>query len=348
MMIDDDQAWAAFARRDRSHDGQFVVGVRTTGIYCKPSCAARRPRRDNVAFYRGEAEATAAGLRACLRCRPDAIARDQAAVRQALAMIDASTELPTLAVLGRAIGYSPAHLQRLFTSQVGVSPAAYARARRAARLERALDEEDSVTTAIYAAGYSGPARVHADSRDRLGMTPSAWRNGGRGVTIRWAVVETVLGPMLLAATDKGICRLSFDEDAAALTVRFAHATIVPGGPEMTALVDAAVAAVAQPALAQQLPLDVAGTAFQQAVWQELRRIPPGETRSYAQVAAAIGTPAAVRATGSANGANNVAVLIPCHRVVRSDGGVGGYAYGVERKTELLRRERLAAEPGSDG
>jgi AraC family transcriptional regulator of adaptative response/methylated-DNA-[protein]-cysteine methyltransferase len=162
MMIDDDQAWAAFARRDRSHDGQFVVGVRTTGIYCRPSCAARRPRRDNVAFYRGEAEATAAGLRACLRCRPDAIARDQAAVRQALAMIDAGTELPTLAVLGRATGYSPAHLQRLFTTQVGVSPAAYARARRAARLERALDEEDSVTTAIYAAGYS----------DRRASTPT--------------------------------------------------------------------------------------------------------------------------------------------------------------------------------
>ena len=219
-----------------------------------------------------------------------------------------------------------------------MTPAAYARALRAKRAETMLTETETVTGAIYKAGFESASRFYAAAPDRLGMTPSAWKRGGAGATIRYAIVETVLGQMLLAATEKGICRLSFDEDESALRQRFPKATIEPGGDAMRKLVASAIAACADPTHMPDLPLDVAGTAFQQAVWDELRRIPPGETRSYAAIAAAVGKPGAVRATGSANGANNVAVLIPCHRVVRSDGTLGGYAYGLERKAELLRRE----------
>jgi AraC family transcriptional regulator of adaptative response/methylated-DNA-[protein]-cysteine methyltransferase len=206
-------------------------------------------------------------------------------------------------------------------------------------MERSLASEPRVTDAIYEAGYSGPSRFYADAGKRLGMTPSAWRNGGAGVTIRWTVAETGLGPMLLAATERGICRLSFDEGDEALRQRFPNATIVPGGDDLADLVRGAVAAVERPALMPELPLDVAGTAFQQAVWRELSRIPAGETLSYAALAARAGRPNAVRAAGSACGANQVAVLIPCHRAKRGDGSLGGYAYGLERKIELLRRER---------
>jgi AraC family transcriptional regulator of adaptative response/methylated-DNA-[protein]-cysteine methyltransferase len=236
------------------------------------------------------------------------------------------------------VGYAPHHFHRLFKRATGVTPGAYVRGLRAERARTALDQEERVTDAIYEAGYSGPSRFYADARGRLGMTPSAWRNGGAGVTIRWAVADTTLGAMLVAATDKGICRLSFDEDETALLHRFPHAMILPGDEAMRALVAGAVMAVEQPGRMPHLPLDVAGTAFQQAVWAELMKIPPGETRSYAQIAAAVGKPAAVRAAGSANGANNVAVLIPCHRVVRSDGSLGGYAYGLDRKAALLERE----------
>jgi AraC family transcriptional regulator, regulatory protein of adaptative response / methylated-DNA-[protein]-cysteine methyltransferase len=196
-----------------------------------------------------------------------------------------------------------------------------------------------VTDAIYDAGYSGPSRFYAATKGRLGMTPSAWKNGGAGAVIRWAVVETSLGTMLVAATDKGICRLSFDEDETELQRRFPAATIEQGGEALTDLVNGAIAAVENPANMPDLPLDIAGTVFQQAVWKELQGIPPGETRTYAEIAAAIGKPKAVRAAGSANGANNVAVLIPCHRVIRTDGSLGGYAYGLERKEKLLNAER---------
>jgi len=204
-----------------------------------------------------------------------------------------------------------------------------------------LDTAETVTEAIYDSGYESASRFYAEAPDRLGMTPSAWRRGGVGVTIRYAVVDTVLGRMLLAATERGICRLSFDENEDALHRRFPNARIEAGGEAMADLVTGAIAACERPSTMPDLPLDIAGTAFQQAVWQELRRIPPGETRSYAQIAAAVGKPGAVRATGSANGANNVAVLIPCHRVIRTDGTLGGYAYGLDRKAELLRREAKA-------
>jgi AraC family transcriptional regulator, regulatory protein of adaptative response / methylated-DNA-[protein]-cysteine methyltransferase len=337
-MINPDTAWAAFAARDRSFDGQFVGAVKTTGIYCKPSCPARHPKRENVDFYLDAAAARAAGFRACLRCKPDEVGRDRDAVAAAVKLIEANEDAPGLEALAAQVGYAPHHFHRLFKRDTGVTPAAYARALRARRAETALNGNGSVTDAIYEAGYSGPSRFYADTKGRLGMTPSAWRNGGAGVTIRWTITETSLGPMLLATTDKGICRLSFDEDESELRHRFSHALIEKGGTAMAALVERAVAAVNDPARAAALPLDVAGTAFQQAVWAELQRIPLGETRSYAQIAAAVGKPGAVRAAGSANGANNVAVLIPCHRVIRSDGSLGGYAYGLERKRILLERE----------
>ena len=337
IRVKDDTAWAAVLRRDRGFDGRFVTGVLTTGIYCRPSCAARHPSRENVRFFADGAAARATGLRPCKRCLPDDVARDEAAMTRALVLLGGD-EPPALEALAAAVGYAPHHFHRLFKRATGVTPGAYVRGLRAERARTALDQEERVTDAIYEAGYSGPSRFYADARGRLGMTPSAWRNGGAGVTIRWAVADTTLGAMLVAATDKGICRLSFDEDETALLHRFPHATILPGDEAMRALVAGAVMAVEQPGRMPHLPLDVAGTAFQQAVWAELMKIPPGETRSYAQIAAAVGKPAAVRAAGSANGANNVAVLIPCHRVVRSDGSLGGYAYGLDRKAALLERE----------
>ncbi len=338
-MVSEDFAWDAFMRRDRRYDGQFIGAVKTTGIYCKPSCAARHPLRENVEFFTTAAEARAAGYRSCMRCRPDEVGRDREAVAAALKLIEAAEEVLSLDELAAAVDYASHHFHRLFKRDTGVTPAAYARALRAKRAATALDGNSSVTDAIYEAGYSGPSRFYAETKGHLGMTPSAWKNGGAGVTIRWAVVDTALGKMLLAATDKGICRLSFDEDESELARRFPKADIVAGGVALEDLVTGAIAAIEHPAQMPDLPLDIAGTAFQQAIWYELRRIPAGETRTYAEIAAAVGKPKAVRAAGSANGANNVAVLIPCHRVIRTDGSLGGYAYGLERKEKLLNAER---------
>ena len=221
---------------------------------------------------------------------------------------------------------------------MGVSPAAYARGLRAGRAQSNLNKEKSVTEAIYDSGYAAPSRFYADARDRLGMTPSAWRDGGRGETIRFAMLDTPLGRMLVAATSKGICRLTFDEDVASLRRRFPNADIVPADTAMASLISGVLRAIEAPAAAPDLPIDVAGTAFQEKVWKELRKIPAGETRSYADIAAAIGDPKATRAVGTANGSNPVAVLVPCHRVIRSDGTLGGYAGGLDRKRKLLAAE----------
>ena len=336
--FNEDRAWQAFTRRDRSFDGRFVIGVLTTGIYCRPSCAARQPRRENVRFFADGAEARAAGLRACKRCRPDEVARDEAAVLAAIDEIKSHEGSPQLAELAQAVGYSPTHFQRVFTRATGLSPAAYARALREERAREALSGGDSVTEAIYAAGFEAPSRFYDAMEGKLGMAPSAWVKGGEGVRIEWAVVTTSLGPMLVAATARGVCRLSFSETREDLAARFPNAELVEGGEEFASLLQRVVDAVEHPGTGGDIPLDVRGTAFQQRVWAELRKIPPGETRSYAEIAAAAGKPKAVRATGSANGANNVAVLIPCHRVVRSDGSLGGYAYGLDIKRELLKRE----------
>jgi AraC family transcriptional regulator of adaptative response/methylated-DNA-[protein]-cysteine methyltransferase len=339
-VISDDAAWRAVLARDKGQDGRFVTGVLTTGIYCRPSCAARHPKRGNVRFFATGAEARSAGLRPCLRCKPDEVGRDAAALERALRLLANAEETPSLEAVAAAVGYSPHHFHRIFKRSTGVTPAAYYRQLRARRTEAALADSERITDAIYDAGYSGPARFYADTGKRLGMTPSAWRDGGRGETIRWATAQTDLGAILVAATARGICRLSFDEDETQLRRRFPNAAIEPAGADMADLVARTVAAVNAPERPHDLPLDVRGTAFQEAVWRELTRIPPGETRSYSQIAAAVGRPAAVRAAGSANGANNVAVLIPCHRVIRSDGSAGGYAYGLERKRRLLAREAV--------
>jgi len=339
------QALAAFAARDRAMDGRFVVAVTSTGIYCKPSCPARRPRPDHIRLLPDPAAARAAGYRPCRRCRPDDVARDRAAVARAIALIERSEAPPRLATLAQAAGYAPHHFQRIFTREIGVSPAAYARQLRAGRLAQSLDGAGRITDAIYDAGYEAPSRAYADARTHLGMSPSAWRNGGAGAVIRFAVAQTSLGPLLVAATGKGLCRISFDEDEAALRARFPRARIIAGDDDFAALVAQVVALVDDPARARNLPVDVAGTAFQQAVWAALRAIPAGETRSYAAIAAAVGKPGAVRAVGSACGGNPLAVLVPCHRVLRSDGAPGGYAYGLPRKQALLRREH--ASPARD-
>ncbi len=339
--IDPDTAWAAFERRDRSFDGKFVGAVKTTGIYCKPSCPARHPRRENVEFFADGVAARAAGYRACLRCTPDEVGRDRVAVAQAIKLIQASEDGLSLDELAAMVGYAPHHFHRLFKRATGVTPAAYARGLRAGKAAEALTKEDRVTDAIYDAGYSGPSRFYEDAKRRLGMTPSAWARGGAGATIRWTVAETSLGPLLVAATDRGLCRVSFDESEDALRERFPNADIHPGGEALAALARKVVAEVEHPERDQDLPLDVKGTAFQEAVWQALRAIPAGETRSYSELAAIAGNPRAVRAAGTACGANHLAVVIPCHRAQRSDGTMGGYAYGIDRKVELRKREGVS-------
>jgi AraC family transcriptional regulator of adaptative response/methylated-DNA-[protein]-cysteine methyltransferase len=337
--IDPDAAWAAFVARDRAFDGRFVGAVRTTGIYCKPSCPARHPLRENMSFYPDGAAARAAGYRACLRCKPDEVSRDRIAVAKAVALIEEAEEAPSLEAVASAVGYAPHHFHRLFKRATGVTPAAYARSLKSARAGEALTRQGRVADAIYDAGYSAPSRFYDHAGKRLGMNPSAWQRGGAGVTIRWTVADTSLGKLLVAATEKGLCRVSFEEGPLELAQRFPAAEIVEGGAALASLAARVVAEVETPGRDHDLPLDVQGTAFQEAIWQALRRIPAGETRSYAELAAAIGKPGAVRAAGSACGANNVAVVIPCHRVQRADGSLGGYAYGTERKQALLTRER---------
>lgn len=338
MAIADDRAWQAVLARDRTFDGRFVTGVLSTGIYCRPSCAARHPRRENVRFFGGPRDAEAAGLRPCLRCRPNDVARDEEAVSQALELLRDAEEAPALADLAERVGYSSTHFQRVFKRAVGLSPAQFLRSRRVELAGDAMTAGASVTEAIYEAGFGASSRFYEASEGRMGMAPSAWRDGGRGATIRWAVVPTTLGQMLVAATDKGVCRLSFAEGREELQARFPNAELLEGGAQFAGLLEQVVSAVEQPGDSRAIPIDVQGTAFQEAVWRELQRIPPGETRSYAEIAAAVGKPGAVRAAGSANGANNVAVLIPCHRVIRADGSLGGYAYGLDIKRKLLERE----------
>ncbi|MBA4163473.1 MAG: bifunctional DNA-binding transcriptional regulator/O6-methylguanine-DNA methyltransferase Ada [Erythrobacter sp.] len=337
-MIAVDEAWQAVLGRDRRFDGRFVTGVLTTGIYCRPSCAARHPARGNVRFFASGADAREAGLRPCKRCRPDDVARDEAAVLAAIEAIKAG-ERASLEELAVITGYSPAHFQRLFKRATGLSPAAYARALREERARDALVRSQRVTDAIYDAGYEAPSRFYKAMEGKLGMNASDWRNGGKGRVIHWDVIETSLAPMLVAATERGVCCLAFNEGEDELRARFPMADLVRAGSGFRTLFDEVTRAVEQPGVLRDIPLDVKGTAFQQRVWQELRRIPPGETRSYGELAALVGNPKACRAVGGANGANNIAVLIPCHRVIQADGTLGGYAYGTQIKSELLKRER---------
>ena len=342
---DDDDLWAALGRRDRAFDGRFVYSVRTTGVYCRPSCAARSARRENVAFHASPAAAEAAGFRACLRCRPDGESlhqRHAALIDRACRLIDSAEEEPDLDTLSSAAGLSRFHFHRLFKNKLGVTPKAYAAARRAARTAAALAKAATVTEAIYDGGFGSSGRFYASAVERLGMTPSARRRGGMGETIRFAVGRCSLGSILVAATDKGIAAITFGEDPHALVEdlqdRFAGADIIGGDEDFEGLVARVIGFVEAPRLGLDLPLDIRGTAFQERVWRALREIPAGETQSYAEVARRIGSPKAVRAVAGACAANSLAVAIPCHRVVRTGGDISGYRWGIERKRALLDRE----------
>ena len=344
----DDQRYAAVARRDRAWDGRFVYGVRTTGVYCRPSCAARLALRRNVTFHLTCEAAERAGFRACKRCRPDEPGQGEryaAMVRQACRLIDEAEEVPSLGEVARQVGVSPFHFHRVFKQVVGVTPKGYADARRAARLQEGLGSSASVTQAFYEAGFNAPSRFYESAAGRLGMTPGAYRKGGVDVSIRFAVGQCSLGAILVAATDKGVCAIAFGDDPDALVRdlqdRFPRAELVGGNPAFEALVAQVVGLVEAPGQVLDLPLDIRGTAFQQRVWQALRAIPAGTTASYAAVAASVGAPGAVRAVAQACAANTLAVAIPCHRVVRSDGALSGYRWGVERKRALLEAERAA-------
>ena len=343
--------WAALAARDKAADGTFVYSVATTGVFCRPSCPSRPARRENVAFHRDAAQARAAGFRPCRRCRPEGDTEEErraSLVARACRMIEAAEEAPDLGTLAAAAKLSRFHFHRLFRRETGLTPKAYAEAHRAARTVAALDGGESVTAAIYDGGFASSGRFYASAPARLGMTPTARRRGGAGETIRFAVGACSLGSILVAATDKGIAAITFDDDPDALVRdledRFPAADLVGGDAEFEGTVARVIGFVEAPATGLDLPLDIRGTAFQERVWRALREIPAGRTLSYAEVAARIGAPKAVRAIGTACGANPIAVAIPCHRVVRTGGGAsGGYRWGVERKRELLAREATVQE-----
>ncbi|EJN08203.1 bifunctional DNA-binding transcriptional regulator/O6-methylguanine-DNA methyltransferase Ada [Herbaspirillum sp. YR522] len=341
-----DQArWRAVQARDGAADDHFWYSVRTTGVYCRPSCAARPALRENVAFHATRAHAEAAGFRPCKRCKPDQppLAQRQAqAVAAACRLIDQADAPPELGVLARAVGLSQHHLHRLFKAHTGLTPRAYAEGRRAERMRDHLSGAPTVTEAMYQAGFGSSGRFYANSSAQLGMRPASFRQGGRGERIRFAVAQSWLGPLLVAATERGICTVAIDDDPQALVRqlqdRFAQAELIGADAAFEALVARVVASVGDPQRSAQLPLDVRGTAFQQRVWQALRAVPAGTTVTYSELAQRIGSPTSVRAVASACGANEIAVLVPCHRVVRLDGSPSGYRWGIARKVALLARE----------
>ncbi|MGD9536987.1 MAG: bifunctional DNA-binding transcriptional regulator/O6-methylguanine-DNA methyltransferase Ada [Alphaproteobacteria bacterium] len=345
---DDDARWAAIVRRDPAADGWFYTAVKTTGIYCRPSCTARLPRRENVSFHQTCAEAEAAGFRPCKRCRPNEAPpaeRRAAVIAKACRLIEAAEETPDLDAVASAVGMSRFHFQRVFKAVTGLTPRAYAAGHRANRLRDGLTQARTVTDAIYDAGFNSSGRFYAGSAAMLGMTPTSYRTGGRGAEIRFAVGQCSLGAILVAASPAGICAIMLGDDpdglARELQRRFPKAALVGGDAAFERWVAQVIGLVEAPRLGLDLPLDVRGTAFQRRVWQALRAIPPGETASYAEIAAKIGAPKAVRAVAQACAANPLAVAIPCHRVVRTDSALSGYRWGVERKRALLEREAAA-------
>ncbi len=346
LFADDEARWAAVARRDRSADGAFYYSVRTTGVYCRPSCASRPARRENVRFHSTCEEAAQAGFRPCKRCRPNEASlaeRHAAQVARACRLIEeAEEQTPGLDALARSAGMSRFHFLRVFKAVTGVTPAVYARAGRAQRLRAELRRSPTVTEAVYGAGFNSSGRFYAASSQILGMTPSRFRAGGDGVSIRFAVGECSLGSILVAATERGICAVLLGDDPEALVRdlqdRFPKADLVGGDGDFERLVGLVVGFVEAPGIGFHLPLDLRGTVFQERVWQALREIPAGATATYKEIAERIGAPKAVRAVARACAANRIAVAIPCHRVVRTDGSPSGYRWGVERKRALLERE----------
>ena len=340
-------AWAAVAARDPGSDGRFVFAVTTTKIFCRPSCPARRPRRENVRFFDDAGAAEAAGFRACKRCRPKAGASPRIAMaRRACALIEqaaARGERIGLAALGDALGVTGWHLQRVFTDAIGVSPAQYARGLRAERLRGTLGAGTDATTAGYEVGFGSASRLYEAAGDELGMTPQAWRRGGRGERVAWTTAPSPLrGRVLVAATARGVCavRLGDRDDALAAELRreLPEAELVRDDGALAAWTAEIVARVSGRAPDAALPIDVRTTGFTRAVWRALCEIPRGETRTYGEIAAAMGKPAAVRAVARACATNPLAVLVPCHRVVPASGGSGEYRWGAARKQALLSRE----------
>jgi AraC family transcriptional regulator of adaptative response/methylated-DNA-[protein]-cysteine methyltransferase len=352
----DDERWQAVSERDPAAENRFVYAVKTTGIYCRPTCPSRRPARANTEFYATPAAAEARGYRPCRRCRPEASAGPQAErldmVLAACRKIEESPEPIGLEALAAFYGLSRFHFQRLFKKVLGLSPAAYAKACRVRRLRAELAAGREVDRAVYAAGFGSPSRVYEQSDRVLGMTPGAFRGGGKGLRIACALISTSLGWLLLAATDKGLCGLDFGptrEGLAELAARrFPEAELVADDPALMALAERIAAAVDAGEALNDLPLDVRGTAFQHTVWQALREIPRGRTVSYAELAARIDRPKAVRAVARACADNPLAVVIPCHRAVAADGALTGYRWGLERKREILKRERQAVEASEEG
>ncbi len=342
-----DPRWARVVDRDAG--GQpFVYAVVTTGVYCRPGCASRRPSRVNVRFFAGPAEAERAGFRACKRCRPDGEPAEAVLVARATAVIDAAETAPTLDALAVELAASQKTLVRAFKAVVGLTPKAFVQARRRERLQAALATEARVTDAVYAAGYGTSSRFYSEAEAVLGMTPGRFRAKGAGSVLRWATAACPLGRLLVAATDKGVAMIAMGDDdrtlEAELDARFAAAERRRDTAGLGPLLAQVVAAIAEPAGARAIPLDIRGTAFQQRVWAALRAIPPGETRSYGEVAAAVGQPAAARAVAKACAGNPAAVAVPCHRVVPAAGGdPGGYRWGRERKRWLLAREQAGAD-----
>ena len=344
--LDREQAWRAVEQRDARFDGRFVYAVRSTRIYCRPSCPSRRPLRDRVSFYSGPSAAEQDGFRACLRCRPReaGLAPAAAAVERARAHIEQHPdESLTLAALAREIGVSPFHLQRTFKRLIGVSPREYQSTLRVKRLKSRLRAGDTVSRATYEAGFSSSSRVYERSDEQLGMTPATYRRGGTGMHIDYTIADSPFGRLLVGATERGVCAIALGEtdDALVNGLRrdFPNAEIAPGNDAHRDWVAAIVAHISKGTEHVEVPLDVLGTRFQQRVWAMLRRIPPGHTNTYSEIAAALGSPRATRAVARACATNRISILIPCHRVVRTDGSLGGYRWGVERKQRLLESER---------
>ena len=340
-----DPRWAAVVARDPSADGTFYYSVATTGVYCRPSCAARLARPEHVQFHATRTDAEQAGFRPCKRCKPDQpplAERHAAKVAQICRLIEDAETVPGLEALASSAGLSSHHFHRIFKAVTGLTPRAYAAAHRAKRVRAELGRSQTVTAAIFEAGYSSNGRFYEKSAAVLGMTPSSYRAGGANTDIRFAVGECSLGSILVAASAKGVCAILLGDDPDALVRdlqdRFPRAHLLGGDQAFEQLVARAVGLVEAPGLGVELPLDVRGTAFQQRVWEALRKIPAGSTASYAEVAKQIGAPKAVRAVAQACAANTLAVAIPCHRVVRNDGALSGYRWGVERKRALLDRE----------
>jgi len=350
----DETYWTAVQERDPAYDGSFVFAVKTTGIYCRPSCPSRRPKRENVTFYAAPGDAAAAGYRACRRCEPNAVetSAERAVVRARTYLEARVTEPVTLAELARDAGVSPHHLQRIFKRQMGVSPAQYAAALRAEGLKELLRSGTTVSRATFEAGYGASSRVYDGAARQLGMTPATYRRGGKGVRIRFVTAESPLGRLLVAATDRGVCSVMLGDDDAslerALGDEFPNAdrsradTSAPGNADLAEWIASVSSHLAGDDADRPVQLDIAGTPFQRRVWSALRQIPYGETRSYSELAETIGMPRAVRAVASACARNPVALVIPCHRVVQAGGKSGQYRWGAVRKARLLAQEHAVA------